>query len=172
MRVPRPIEFDEAWAYVIDSKGVRHKIDPVDAECVGQWSWSHASDGYAFRNLPRINQRKGKRREIVRLHEVIAESHYGPKKHGQIVDHRDRDRRNDDFRNLRYVNGDRVNSWNTEKFNGGVFFHYRDKRWMARIYVRGKQKHLGSFCSKEEARAAYSKAAKVLCGVTPEEMAA
>jgi hypothetical protein len=41
----------------------------------------------------------------------------------------------------------------------GVTFHKRDNRWQAQISVRGKHRHLGQFKTREEAQAAYAKAA-------------
>ena len=33
----------------------------------------------------------------------------------------------------------------------GVYFHKRDKQWIACVYVNGKKKHLGCFSNKDDA---------------------
>lgn len=46
----------------------------------------------------------------------------------------------------------------------GVTFERRGQKWVARIQKNGKQTHLGSFQTVEEARLAYIKAAVALFG--------
>lgn len=90
----------------------------------------------------------------VLLHHLILPSKY---KDGLLVDHINRDVRDNRRSNLRYVNrfesgmnrGDM--SDNTSKFKG-VSFHKNRKKWIAYISVNGKRKHLGYFETAEEAR--------------------
>lgn len=43
------------------------------------------------------------------------------------------------------------------QYEDGVYYHKPNKKWLSRIRVNGKYKHLGYFSTEEEAGLAYQK---------------
>jgi hypothetical protein len=81
-----------------------------------------------------------------------------------LIDHIDGDRSNNSIANLREAtplenqhNRRRANKNNTSGFMG-VVYHERAKRFTSTISIRGKNKHLGYFNTKEDAHTAYLEA--------------
>lgn len=81
------------------------------------------------------------------------------------IDHKDGDRANNRFGNLRpathqqnVLNAKRAAN-NTSGFKG-VSWHKRSGKWDAHINLNGKKHHLGLFETAEDAHAAYMRAAK------------
>lgn len=79
----------------------------------------------------------------------------------QTVDHLDGDKSNNRIENLRDVSNG-VNQQNQRKPRSssksgilGVHWHDRDQKFVAKIGINGKNKHLGYFLTAEEAHAAY-----------------
>lgn len=87
------------------------------------------------------------------------------------VDHRDRDRANNRFSNLRAATRTQ-NNQNMSVHDGremysahkGVTWHKAGKRWMAQINANGKHHYLGLFASELDAANAYEKASVRLHG--------
>jgi hypothetical protein len=85
------------------------------------------------------------------------------------LDHIDGDRLNNRIENLRECTQSQ-NLANTGKLSTntsgikGVNWHKASQRWLAQIKVRGKQRHLGVFKTKEEAGVVYAAAAKEAFG--------
>lgn len=85
------------------------------------------------------------------------------------IDHRDLNRKNNRFKNLREAShGDNVNNMglrrnNTSGFKG-VHWHEGAGRWRARIDIGSQHIHLGYFGNKKAAAAAYKKASLELHG--------
>jgi hypothetical protein len=80
----------------------------------------------------------------------------------RMIDHKDTDTLNNRRSNLRPCTATQnVGNCNPKKpgKTKGVFWHKRDQKWFAAIGVNWKRKWLGYFKSKEEAAAAYAKAA-------------
>lgn len=80
-----------------------------------------------------------------------------------IVDHIDHDKSNNRWENLRIVSHQencKNFSLNQNNTSGqtGVYWHKRDKKWIAFIYVDGIKKHIGSFKDKDDAIKAREKA--------------
>lgn len=80
-----------------------------------------------------------------------------------VIDHKDRDRTNNELSNLRLATIQQ-NSYNQEKHSTvgvkGVYLCGRlTKPWQAQIRIDGKKVNLGRFATKEEAAEAYRKAA-------------
>ena len=69
-----------------------------------------------------------------------------------LIDHIDRDKLNNNIENLRVVTNQQ-NAWNQNR--KGYTFNKRDGKYMARIKVDGKKKHLGCFENEDDARNAY-----------------
>ena len=80
------------------------------------------------------------------------------------IDHKNRVRHDNCWKNLRQGNpiGNRANSsLRSDNTSGlkGVSWHKPRRKWRARVYIEGKEKHLGLFFTAEEAHAAYAEAA-------------
>ena len=95
------------------------------------------------------------------VHRLVMDAFGGNCPEGKEVDHVDRNRKNNGFKNLRYVT----------KFENchnitckGYSFNKESGKWVARITVGHKPTYLGRFDTPEEARAAYV-AAKQKLGV-------
>ena len=69
------------------------------------------------------------------------------------IDHKDGDRLNNSFNNLRVVTN-QSNQHNRQRDRGYCWDKQRQK-WRAKIMVNGKYKYLGRFSAESEARAAY-----------------
>ena len=86
-----------------------------------------------------------------------------------LIDHEDNDGTHNWWTNLREATPPQ-SSWNVRRNKRntsgvkGVYWHKADERWMARIRVNGKYRFLGNFEKIEDARDAYARAAKELCG--------
>ena len=80
------------------------------------------------------------------------------------IDHIDRNRTDNSWRNLREAtrSQNKINVGthiNNTSGHQGVIWHKRDKKWYARITINYKRKSLGYYDSKKEAIIAYEKAA-------------
>ena len=132
-------------------------IDPQDVTAVYGRVWRKSHFGYAVSTIP------GEQRHVW-MHRLITQA-----PDGMDVDHIDGDRLNNRRSNLRICERCQ-NLWNTGRhsdsrspFKG--ICHKGNGRWVARIMVRGKRMHLGTFGSAELARDAYLIAAKEMHGV-------
>lgn len=85
------------------------------------------------------------------------------------IDHKNKDQLDNKWDNLRLATRSQnqmnrgLQSNNTSGYKG-VVWHKIIKKWVARIKIDNKTKHLGCFTSPEEAFVAYCEAAKVLHG--------
>lgn len=79
-----------------------------------------------------------------------------------IIDHKDRDSRNNRWRNLREATKSQNNINSTVKL--GVTFDRARNKWQAYVKVRGKNRHLGRFDTKIEALTIRAKTARELYG--------
>lgn len=91
----------------------------------------------------------------------------------QLVDHINGDRTDDRWCNLREANFSENGQNRTVKKNSssgylGVYYHKSRDRWCASIQVDGKEKFLGRFKDKEDAREAYCLAKSQLHQFNPE----
>ena len=77
------------------------------------------------------------------------------------IDHIDGDPTNNRIENLRVVTIRENQQNRIEHRNGhlvGTCWNKRAKRWVAHIYIKGQNKHLGLFSTQEEAHEAYLEA--------------
>jgi len=94
------------------------------------------------------------------VHRIIAYTYLGldienPK---QIIDHIDRNKKNNNVTNLRVVTN-QENMFNTNA--KGYTWNKRKKKFQAQICVNGKKIHLGYFDKEEDAREAYLNAKQI-----------
>lgn len=84
---------------------------------------------------------------------------------GMVVDHINRDSLDNRKANLRPATRAQ-NVWNSTKRKGGtsrykgVSFKKHNAKWIARIYTKGREIHLGCFENETDAAKAYDNAAK------------
>ena len=74
-----------------------------------------------------------------------------------FIDHYNRDRRDNRLENLHVVTHQQ-NNWNRDA--KGYYFHKPSGKYIAKIAINGKQKHLGYYATAEEAHASYLEAKK------------
>ena len=139
-------------------------IDEEDWQLVSQYNWYADFTGYTWYALTNVRRADGKKR-ILRMHRLIL----GLTDSKIQADHADGDGLNNQRNNLRpCINAEnarnsRIQINNTSGYKG-VSWHARAGKWMARIVFDGKHRYLGLFHTKEEAYAAYCKAAEELHG--------
>ncbi len=100
-------------------------------------------------------------RKDFRVHRLVASAFIPNPLHKKDVDHRDRDRSNNNVENLRWSTRSENMSNNAAM---GCYFIKDTKRWRARIKHNGQPIHIGTYSTKSEARAAYLSKAKELKG--------
>lgn len=86
------------------------------------------------------------------------------------VDHKDEDKENNSFSNLRYVTGMQNKTFYHEKRKDkttskfiGVYWNKTHKRWMSAISINGERKRLGYFKNEIDAHNAYQEVKKQYC---------
>jgi hypothetical protein len=125
----------------------------------------------AINNKPCISSAKGtayvkvySKGKYYQYHNIVWECNNGPIPEGYTVDHVDRDKTNNHIDNLRLATKSEQ-QFNTKKYgtvsSKGVYFHRKNKKYIARIYVGGKNYHIGSYTTEEEAAKAYAEEAKI-----------
>lgn len=139
------------------TKGLVALVDDADFETVNQFKWhtvTYKRNHYAQREI-RINGR----RTTLHLHTALMQP-----PHGFQVDHINGNGLDNRRCNMRIVSNQQNSFNHTKKKLGctsqyrGVFWATRNGRWLARITINGKGKHLGSFDCEEEAARAYDAA--------------
>lgn len=157
----RRIRIEGDVAYVPLTKGYEAVIDAIDVPLVESWCWCAQvcpRAVYAIRSDHRPNRR------TIRMHRVLM-----GEIHGLEVDHRDGDGLNNRRKNLRVatrtqnIRNQRLRSDNTSGIKG-VHWFKASRKWRACICLNGKNRHLGSFDSREEAHDAYRTASKEMHG--------
>jgi hypothetical protein len=135
--------FGDLWRY--NRKYVPPKFTKIDNN-------PRKSDGYIY---PKIN---GKR---VLQHRIISAAFLGLDINDKNiqVDHINGIRHDNRLENLRLV----THQQNQHNYTKAKGYHWnkRDCKWQAQIRLNGKNKHLGYFENKEDARNAYLNAKKI-----------
>jgi hypothetical protein len=139
------------------SRGLVALVDDCDyARVMAAGPWCAVPQGHTFYAKAHAVNALG-RRTTVHMHSLILGTR-------SVIDHRDRDGLNNQRDNLRVANQSRniANSKrrvdNTSGYKG-VHLDKRTGRWVARIVVARKSRHLGSFPTAAEAGRAYDAAA-------------
>jgi HNH endonuclease/AP2 domain len=135
-------------------------VDDEDYEMLNNRKWMYSSGGYAVRSTHRPGKNPGQ--EL--MHRTITNC---PK--GLHVDHINGNRLDNRKANLRVVDAhfNHVNvalSARNTSGSKGVDYRKDKKKWRARICIRGIQRNLGYFKTKEEAVVARIIAAKQYFG--------
>jgi hypothetical protein len=90
------------------------------------------------------------------IHRLLYETFVGEIPNGILIDHIDRNQKNNKINNLRLATKSQ-NMINSEFVDNAIGYSYskKIKRWVASIGVGGKKRHIGSFKTEYEARKAY-----------------
>ena len=129
-----------------------------------KWSASY------HKKLDKYYARRWNGQKAEYLHRVILSAMlHRPLERTEDVDHINRDRLDNRCENLRLATRSQNNMNSKMKGNNvsgfrGVSWGERNKKWVARITISGKVKHLGLFTSKESAARAFDAAAKKAFG--------
>lgn len=141
-------------------------VDDQDYELVKSFHWMASSGSKRDKNFLYACTSGGGRNKktSVKMHRLIMSV-----PHGMVVDHIDGDGLNNRRSNLRVCTrsensrNQRKSSNNTTGFKG-VYWLPRDNRFLAKLFVNGKSKQVGSFMTAIEAAKAYNEAAKKYYG--------
>lgn len=148
----RKSEVDKILSYDQITGIFKWKVNVSGIAQVGDIAGSKTSEGYT------VIQIKGRKYKAHRLAFLIIKG-YMPK----FVDHKDTDRSNTAWHNLRECtksqnqHNSKTPSNNTSGVKG-LTFNKSTNKWVARISVNGKSKYLGQFSDTTLAEAALSKA--------------
>jgi len=124
-----------------------------------------SSCGYAIVDLRKNNIRKKKT-----VHSIIAETFYN-KKEGLVVNHKDKNKLNNNLYNLEYCTQSQnlaskvYNKKKTSIYRGvSICLWKKERQWTAQISCNRHIKRLGYFNTQEDAALAYNEKAKELFG--------
>ncbi|KKN85747.1 hypothetical protein LCGC14_0275520 [marine sediment metagenome] len=144
------------------TQGFVSLVDDEDYEWLSLWKWYaavsvQAGGPRAVRVAPKADGGSGHR--IIYMHRVILDA-----QPGEDVDHANHDTLDNQRKNIRRCTRSQ-NLMNSRKRLGcssrykGVYWHKRDRRWLAQIQKEGKRYHLGCFSNERDAACAYDLAA-------------
>ncbi len=100
------------------------------------------------------------KRTIYKIHRLVATYFCENENKYEQVDHKDNNKINNHYKNLRWVtpsqnNRNKLKKEGTSSKYLGVLYHKRDKKWTSQISINYKKKHLGYFDTEEEASQAF-----------------
>ena len=94
------------------------------------------------------------------IHRLLAIQFIENPNEYKLIDHIDNNPLNNDLENLRWItnsgNNRNIKPTGSSKYLG-VCWDKRSKKWMAKIKIDGKKKHLGYFTNEEDASLVYQK---------------
>ena len=152
-------------SYIPLADGREAIVDTSDLAILENCNWSawrkKRADG-SVRSEYVVTQKMEGQDGFVYMHRVIMADFVQP---GLMVDHISGNTLDNRRANLRIVEptgnagNSRLSILNTSGYKG-VSWSKRDEVWTARIVIRGRQVHLGTFSTAEEGAIAYARAAK------------
>ena len=164
MPKPKPLPTAERVRQMFDydtaTGQLRWKESPSPNVKIGATAGSISGSGYTYVSVDR---------QSYRAHRIIWLWITGEDPGADLIDHRDGDRLNNRFANLRRASYSQNNAnykkprSNTSGYKG-VSWSPSHKKWAANIRWQGKLRWLGRFDTPEHAHAAYLKAAAELFG--------
>lgn len=152
---PEPL--DDGIRHIPLTKGRYAIIDAADFDRVARFNWCASVSGNRAYAYGWMNGRR------VSLHRFLANA-----PQGMVVDHIDHNGLNDRRSNLRIctVRQNLYNSrpWGKSSRFKGVCWNRHAKRWVACIWLHGRNQYLGQFTDEIEAARAYDRKAYELFG--------
>ncbi len=127
-------------------------VDDEDYEWLSQWPWSFYRQGPGYAGRWAAGQ-------SILMHRAIMNA-----EKGVVIGHRNGNTLDNRRRNLYAVtrsqpgNRQRIRARGSSRYKG-VIWDVTHGHWLARIWVQGKSKHIGSFDNEMEAARAYDAAA-------------
>lgn len=121
-------------------------VDDSLYDWLNQWAWTTNQNGYVLR-LIELDDRETRKRRIVLMHKLVAGA-----PQDIDVDHKDRNKLNNQFHNLRMATRAQ-NMMNARGKNGsskyrGVDFHAQSGKWRMR-FSHGHLKYTTKMCNSE-----------------------
>jgi len=114
----------------------------------------------------KVNLYKNTKMKTKKVHQLVAIAflNHKPNGHKLVVDHVNTAKTDNRLVNLQIITHRENISKDTKGLNKytGVSWSKLNKNWIARIRIKGKNKHLGSFTDESKASEAYQKALKEL----------
>ncbi len=144
----------------------RDKISLIDKDDIdlSRVKWTFTTDGYACRNT---GSRSKKNKRMIYLHRIILERKLNrPLTNEENTDHKNGNRLDNRRSNLRIATYSQnakhqiAKIPNTSSIYKGVFWHKKNRKWIAQINSDGVHYSLGSYKNEMEAAIAYDEGAK------------
>lgn len=139
--------FKRVKRLVIDSIGRRFTIkENISSLCLNGDGYHHVGLTDEFR-----------KKKMVDIHVLVAKAFLPVVSGRKVINHKDGDKLNNRVENLEYVSvrENTTHGKSAKPSYTGCTLHRKSGRWVSRISVDGKKKHLGSFKTEAEASAAY-----------------
>lgn len=146
-------EIHEDYSVIITQKQERIIVDNDKLEELKNYRWFINSKGYATCYVA-----MNKKYKQIKLHRLVTNA---PRQ--TIIDHKDKNKLNNQLSNLRIVNSTQSNQNNVKRKDNtsgvtGVIWERKKKMWRAFIYINSKRKHILITKDKERAICARLKA--------------